>query len=130
MKKRIFFVIPSLVGGGAERVTLTVAHEIDLKKFSPSIVVLNGKKNDYQHLISDEMPLIDLGTSGRARYTIFELAKCLRRERPDVVVGSLPLVGILLILRKKIFRQRFQMVSWIHNNVAEGCKRLSPCLAN
>jgi glycosyltransferase involved in cell wall biosynthesis len=129
MKKRIFFVIPSLVGGGAERVTLTVAHEIDREKFSPSIVVMNGKKNDYQHLISDEMPLIDLGTSGRARYTIFALAKCLRRERPDVVVGSLPQVVILLILIKKIFRQRFQMVSWIHNNVAEECKRLSPILA-
>ena len=42
-KIRVTFVLPSFAGGGAERVVLTLLRYLDRTRFTPSILVLNGK---------------------------------------------------------------------------------------
>ncbi|WP_421952722.1 glycosyltransferase [Pelagibacterium sp.] len=95
---RIALFIGGLSGGGAERVTVTLANELAHLGQSVDLVVANGE-GPYRDEISPLVRLIDLGVS-RGIYALFPLVLYLYRTRPKAIISSLPVPNILASLAR------------------------------
>lgn len=91
--RKVFFVIPTLRGGGAERVVLHITRYLDRNKFEPRLSIFERGGELWQDLPLDLQPLIL--KEGKLRYLysffppsiLFPFAKLLRKERPDVIMS-------------------------------------------
>ncbi len=98
MAIKILFVIPSLRGGGAEKVVLEVLRNLDRKKFQPELAVLTSE-GEYQDLVPKDIKFFDLKKRS-AKYAIFSLAKLVNKEKPDIILGTVEQIIILSYLIK------------------------------
>ncbi|MDE2108037.1 MAG: glycosyltransferase [Gammaproteobacteria bacterium] len=85
--KSVMFVVPSLGGGGAERVVLTLLKHLDRTQFSLSLVVINTRRSVHLSEVPRDVELIDFG-SRRVRAALLKLLRLIRRRRPDVVFST------------------------------------------
>lgn len=105
VQKKIFFVLPSLNGGGAERVFINLAEvftEEYSRDFDVTLVVFSGT-GQYQHLIPKNIRVLDLGVK-RTRHALISLFRLMLKQRPDVVISTLhaiSLVGLVLLFMTK-----------------------------
>ena len=86
MKQKICFIIPSLGGGGAERVAFHLLNNLNLNKFNLNVVIIYRKKGDYLKDLRKEVKTIFL-EKDKIRYSIPSLYKVLKEEKPDIVVN-------------------------------------------
>ncbi|MEH7086684.1 glycosyltransferase [Neobacillus drentensis] len=98
MKKKILFVIPSLEGGGAERVIVNLLRNIDRTKFNVNFIAIN-LQGPYVKDLPNDINIIDLKKT-RARYSIFKLIKEINKIKPDSILTTLGFINILLIIIK------------------------------
>ncbi|WEZ85860.1 glycosyltransferase (plasmid) [Rhizobium sp. 32-5/1] len=105
MKRRIIFHIPSLVGGGAERVFVLMANEMQVRGHDVTLFVWNAQGpnaellNSGVRLVSLELPLRGegFGKTGTLRGLV-KSAAFLRRERPDAVFSGPEFANIIMAL--------------------------------
>ncbi|QTV04592.1 glycosyltransferase [Faecalibacter bovis] len=100
-KKSIYFLLPGLTFGGAERVISILANEIDRAKFEPTIVLFNKKGFPVDQLKSD-INVIDFRID-RIRFAIFRVLKLIFNKQPDIVFGGWGEVSVLLAPFIKLF---------------------------
>ncbi|MEW5772873.1 MAG: glycosyltransferase [Thermodesulfobacteriota bacterium] len=98
---RVLFAIPSLAGGGAERVALTLLAHLDRARFAPELAAatLSGP---YAGQVPPDVPAHDLGSS-RARGAVLRLAALVRRTRPDVLFTTLGHLNLLAMLARPLY---------------------------
>ncbi len=108
-KKKIFFLIPSFRGGGAERIVLNVVNNLDKNKFDVGLITIS-EEGEYRNLLSKEIKHFDLGKK-RARRAILELIKLLRKERPNVVVGAVTQSTIILYLASFFIPNKIKIIN-------------------
>ncbi|MBU2996739.1 glycosyltransferase [Cellulophaga baltica] len=116
MKPKIFFIIPSLRAGGAERVMSFIAQNIDKNKFKPTLVVV-GFNNNASYLV-DKVDIIFL-EKNKVRDSLLELIKLFKKEKPKVVFSSLAHVNTLMAVISVLFpkikfvgRETFVRTGW------------------
>lgn len=85
--RNLLFVVPSLAGGGAERVVSTLLQTMDRARFSLSLVVLRGAVEPGLALPAD-VKVYHLG-GRRLRSALGEIIKIVREARPDIVMSTL-----------------------------------------
>ena len=88
-KIKVLFIIPTMVGGGAERMLLNLLNGMDRTRFSLSLV-LHNRKGVYADDIPGDVKVYDLKKRGRLDIIriILELAwKIFPRVKPDAVVS-------------------------------------------
>ncbi len=95
MKYRIAFVLPSLVGGGAERVILQLIANLDVARFAPRLVLLDGA-GPLRDMIPAGLGVTDLCLP-RLRSALPHLIKNLRRQPPDAIVSTFGYVNLVLL---------------------------------
>ncbi|SEO25326.1 Glycosyltransferase involved in cell wall bisynthesis [Amphibacillus marinus] len=104
MKKKISLIIPSLRGGGSERVTLNIVRKLSRKKFDIQLIILHNTGP-----LADQLPndihVVDLKTS-RVRYSIFKLIKELNKFQPDVIFSTLGHLNLMLLGIKKRLKSK------------------------
>ncbi|MCL6730151.1 glycosyltransferase [Sphingomonas hankyongi] len=105
---RLAFVLPSLAGGGAERVALTLVnafagagHDIDL--------VLASAEGELLRLVPSDVRVFDLRAK-RFRNALWPLVRYLRQARPDAVQVSMWPLTILAILARLLSGVRTRLV--------------------
>ena len=103
---RIVFVLPSLAGGGAERVIMTLAGALDRARFDPTLVVLT---RDGPLVPPDNLPVIDLGVR-RMRWARWALARQLRALDPDIVLPTIGHMNIGVLSLRRWLRKRVRIV--------------------
>jgi glycosyltransferase involved in cell wall biosynthesis len=88
LMKKILFVLPSLAGGGAERIASTVITKLHQEGVILTLILFN-KCGVYFDLIPKEIEIIDLRKRNAFSifFLIFKLYKIIRRRNPDVVVS-------------------------------------------
>ena len=92
--KKIYFLLPGLTFGGAERVIFTLCNELDRGKFAPTLVLFS-KEGMPLDLLKSDVKIIDLRIS-RIRYAIFGVIKLIKKDKPDIVFGGWGEVSALL----------------------------------
>jgi glycosyltransferase involved in cell wall biosynthesis len=85
---KICFVIPSLTGGGAERVAVTVLSALDPVRHERVLYLFSGERGVYFDRVA---PGVRVVIAGRRSWPgrLWELARFLRATRPDIVMPFL-----------------------------------------
>lgn len=100
MKKRVAIVVPSLRGGGAERVIVNIVGKLDFNKIDLRLILLK-KEGPYVQYLPDNIKVVDLKTS-RVRYSIFKLIKEINRFKPDVIFSTLGHLNLAILIIRKL----------------------------
>lgn len=85
---KICFVIPTLTGGGAERVAVTVLSAMDAKRYDRTLYVFSAQQGVYFDHIAPGIRVV-VATQRSWLFRLWELAAFLRSSRPDIVMPFL-----------------------------------------
>ncbi len=117
--QKILLVIPSLAGGGAERVLLLLTQYLDRSKFKPVIVVFQ-ENNAYEGEIPPDIKVICLNK--KSRYDFFRLIRSLARiiqdEEPALIVSFLSYANYLSVMAQRYSRRAVPLLLTEHINTA------------
>lgn len=102
---RVLFILPSLAGGGAERVILSLVRHLDRARFQPVLAVVDGRPSDHSADVPADIALIDLRCR-RLRYALPALARLLWRTRPDVMLSTLGHLNLGLAMLRPLWPGR------------------------
>jgi glycosyltransferase involved in cell wall biosynthesis len=112
---RIGFFLPSLVEGGAERVTLTLACAVAARGIQVDLV-LGRAEGAYLAEVGPELNVVDL-QARNALSKIRALAAYLRLHRPDALLSAEDFVNVAAIA-KRVAGAATNVVSGVHNNMS------------
>ena len=104
-KRSVLFFVKSAVGG-AERMTLTFAKQLNKDIFNVCVCIIEiPNNNNIRDFISGHFKVTSLKAfSGESVIkTMFSLAKIIREENPDIVFSSLFEINIRLLLLSPFF---------------------------
>jgi glycosyltransferase involved in cell wall biosynthesis len=107
-RKRILFLLPSLTGGGAERVFTTLLRHLDRSRFEPHLALLQAQ-GAYMRDIPQDVPIQDLNVS-RVRYALPKILRMIWNMRPQTVLATMGHLNIALIAAKPFFPPETKLV--------------------
>ncbi len=99
--KRVLFLIPTLTGGGAERVIVTLLRHLDRAKFSLALAVVDTRQAVFRDDVPADVEFIDLGCS-RVRHALPRIVGLIWRRRPDVVFSTLGHLNLALAILRRL----------------------------
>ncbi len=103
------FVIPTLHGGGAERVTATILRHLDRSKFRLSLIVIDGRGAVVRDQIPPDIQYIDL-RCGRVRDAWLRLPWRLRLMKPDVVLATVSHLVLALAMLRPVLPKNVRLI--------------------
>lgn len=120
--RKIALYIPSMNGGGAERVMLAIANGLAEKGVQIDLV-LNKVDGPYLKHASAKVNVVNLGTS-RVLASIMPLSKYLNEGKPDVILSAMNYVNIATMLAQLMSSSDTKVVFSEHSNLTESKKNL------
>ena len=124
-RKKIFFILPTLFAGGAERVISFVSQNINKDKFDVKLIVIGYEKDSKFEIIG--IPVVFLNKD-RVLNAVIPIIRLLRKDKPSVVVSSIShlnsMMGLISILFKEIkFIGRHATINKVAKNYRTPRKR-------
>ena len=120
IKKHLVIYLPTLVGGGAERVMINLATGF-IKHGVKVDFVLAQREGAFMTAFPKTIPLIVLyakqRTFGRSIFSLPALVRYIRRERPDALLTGLH-ANIIAIWAKRLARVPLRVVISEHNTIS------------
>lgn len=110
----IMIILPSLAGGGAEKVILSLVDNLDRVNFKPTLIIQN--KIGPLKLNLDDNSIVYLNTKN-FRYAILKLFKVIRFNKPDIIISTFPHITLPLIILKIIFFKNIKIIARIPNMI-------------
>lgn len=100
-KRRILFVLPSLMPGGAERVMITLMNDLDRTQFEPELAIVypGGTLRD---LINTDIPVWDLNHKGHILLSAMKLLHLIRMQKIDMVISTMAPMNFTVLLLKPL----------------------------
>lgn len=98
----VLFLIPSLCGGGAERVITTLLKHLDRTRFKLVLGVVSMRGAVFSKEIPSDVELIDMHCS-RVRYALPKIIRLVWFRRPDVVFSTLGHLNLALAMLRPFF---------------------------
>lgn len=124
--ERVFFYLPSLEGGGAEKVTLNLIHAL-LENGTDVSLILSKLSGPYTKYIPNSLNLIDL-RGKRAWLTLPRLVKILRNYKPKVLISGLDHVNLIPLIASKLGAPKCKVYPTVHIPLSETQKKMSSLL--
>ena len=115
-ERRIAFFLPTLAGGGAERVALNLLKGM-LDRDVLLDFVLADAEGPYLEQVPKQVRLINLGT-GRVTKAIPALAKYLKEARPVGLLSHMNHTNVAAILAKELARSKTNLVVVEHSTLS------------
>lgn len=106
--KKIGLFAPSLDGGGAERVMVTLANAFANRGYSTDLVLASAR-GPYLADVSPDVQIVDLRTE-RVIKAVIPLARYLRRERPDALLSAMTHANVVALMAKALSRAGTRLV--------------------
>jgi glycosyltransferase involved in cell wall biosynthesis len=113
----IAFYLPSLRGGGAERVIINLVEGITARGF-PVDVVLAAAEGAFLDQLPPSVRVVDL-RAGRVLRSFGPLVRYLRRERPRALVSSLTHANVIALVAARLAQQATPVIATVHNTMSE-----------
>ncbi len=113
---QVALFLPSLRGGGAERVMVNLARGFAERKLKVDLV-LTKAEGPYLGEMSDLVRIIDLKAS-RVFRSLPKLVRYLRKERPEALLSALDHANIVALWAKKIARVPTRVVVSVHSTTS------------
>jgi hypothetical protein len=110
---KIALFLPSLRGGGAERVMVNLARGFVERGLRVDLVLARAE-GPYLSQVPKEVRVVDLGAR-RVLYSLPGLVRYLRRERPQAMLSALNHANIVAIWAKLLARVQTRLVVAEHN---------------
>ena len=108
-RHRILFVSPSMAGGGAERVLLTLLRHLDRKRFAPCLALADAS-GPLLEQVPMGVPVLPLG-KGRVRFSWLPLIRAVRRQRPHTVLSSQGHMNLLTGMARPFFPRGTRVIA-------------------
>lgn len=121
---RIAFFLPTLRGGGAERVTLNLVQGMTERGRNVDLVLM-AAKGAFLDQLPPTVRLVDLGVH-RLIKTLGPLTRYLQRERPAVLVSSMSHANLVALWAAKLAQGRTPVVVTVHNTLSESTRHRGP----
>ena len=102
--RRLVAILPSLAGGGAERVTLTLLADLDRQRFAPHLLLLD-RSGPLEAALPAGLTVTTLGQPRLSR-ALPNLLSQLRHLQPDVTFSTLGYVNLALAATRGLFPGR------------------------
>lgn len=97
-KSKIVFILPTLNGGGAERVTINYIRQLEFMNYDITLIIFD--KTDYLlSLIPDNVKLINLKTKNTKK-SFFKLLTILKEIEPNIVFSTHSRIAFIISLIK------------------------------
>ena len=120
--KKVFFIIPTLTQGGAERVIITLLKFLDKTKFKATIMVIDMTDEVYSEEIPEEVDIIDLKCK-RVRTAIPKIIFNLWRYKPNIVMSTLGHLNLAIAMTRLFMPWKIKFIARETIVVSEKLKR-------
>jgi glycosyltransferase involved in cell wall biosynthesis len=100
-RRRVLFLIPTLTGGGAERVIVTLLQHLDRDRFDLSLAVVDMRDAAFHDEVPSDVDFTDLHCR-RVLHALPRVARLVWRQRPDVVISTLGHLNIALAMLRPL----------------------------
>lgn len=114
---RICLFLPSLGGGGAERVFARLAMQLVRRGHSVAIVLMTSAQMEYREEMSSAVRIVDLKRP-RLWTSLPTFRRYLLREKPDVVISAMPLANGVAAWAVRLSRRASILLLTEHNAVS------------
>lgn len=121
---KVCFYIADLSGGGAEKVFLNLINYVAKQGHSIDLL-LHQKKGPNLSSLDSSVTVKDLGVE-RAREAVFELARYLKKQDPDIAISTLSQCNFALILARLLSRIQTKLIVREANSFRAQRDHLSP----
>lgn len=116
-RRHILFLIPSLRGGGAERVIVTLLRHLDRAKFRLTLAVVDSRGAAYRDDVPEDVEFIDLRCS-RVRYALPKMIALIWQRRPAVVFSTLGHLNLALAIIRLLLPDGVRYIARESNTVS------------
>lgn len=116
---RIALFVPSLNGGGAERVMVLLANGIAERGLPVDLVTLCSE-GTYRNEVSPDVNVVNL-SARRMLLSIFPLLKYLRKSRPFALISALDYANIIAVCAQKLSLVATRVVVTEHSTLSISC---------
>lgn len=116
MRNHIAIYLPSLRGGGAERVMVTLANGFAERGYKVDLVLVKAE-GSYLEDVSENVRIVDLRSS-RVLTSVPGLVRYLRRERPEALLSAPSHANISAIVARCLSRVRMRLVVSEHSHLS------------
>lgn len=100
-RRKVLFFLPSNTGG-AQRMTVTIAKMLPKERFEVKFVIVHRSLGTIVKFIPEEYEIIHIPVHNIYCAATLRIMRIIRRERPDVVFGSLLYLNARLIVAAKL----------------------------
>jgi glycosyltransferase involved in cell wall biosynthesis len=107
-RTKVLFLIPTLEGGGAERVFSMLLAHLDRTRFEPHLGVLQNA-GAYRQDIPEDVVIHDLKVP-RVRYALPSIVRLVRKVRPQTILSTLGHLNLILILCKPLLPRAIKLL--------------------
>lgn len=108
--------VPSLCGGGAERVMVNLARGLSERGIQVDVVLAKAQGVFLAHVPCGAR-VVDLG-AGRVHQALPGLVRYLRRARPDCVLSAMNHANLVAVLANLLSGNRARTVASVHNTLS------------
>jgi glycosyltransferase involved in cell wall biosynthesis len=120
-QRPIAFFLPTLRGGGAERVVVNLVQGITERGVAVD-VVLRAANGAFLDQLPPSVRLVDLDTTRLLRCVV-PLTGYLRREQPRVLVSSMSHANLVALWAAKLARRGTPVVVTVHNTLSQSTRQ-------
>lgn len=106
--KKILFILPSLKGGGAERVTRTIMSHLDRSRFDIHLFLLT-EKNTRSNLLPD-VKVYGAGCR-KVSFSLIKLIVLAWRLKPEAIYSTLGYVNLLVMLVRGFMPKKIKFIA-------------------
>lgn len=118
MKKKYCIFIPSLGGGGAEKVVALLANFLSKKENTEVFLIVLRSEGVYWEFIDKKVKIVNLNQN-RVLKGILPLSNWIRLNKPDVIFSALSHVNVAVALAKKISRHPCNLIISEHSTISD-----------
>jgi glycosyltransferase involved in cell wall biosynthesis len=118
---RLAFFLPSLTGGGAERVVVNLVEGITDRGW-PVDIVLAAAEGELLDRLPPPVRLVDL-RARRVIRSLSPLTRYLRRERPRALISSLSHANVVALWAARLARTATPVIVTVHNTMSQSTRQ-------